>query len=94
MKKIDIKKSTIYKFDSKEDLSKSVLLLGEKGYFSDKWNFEHYEMGVLYEVLCGLKEVTYPFTRMTNGSITDNESHTAIHKYFIPEDKVVFENVN
>lgn len=47
MRKINVKESIVYKFDSKEDLSQAVLLLGEKGYFSDDEDFNEYVYGTL-----------------------------------------------
>lgn len=85
MKKIDTEKSVIYRFNKLSELTKCVLLLGEKGYFSDFENFSDYKYGTLTEVTVGYsaKEI-YPFRR------GENEADTGVYSYFIPESRVVF----
>lgn len=84
MKKIDVKESIVYKFDSKEDLSQAVLALSEKGYFSDDKDFSAYEYGRLYEVRCWLTSCNQPFV------LKDDEGNYNSYKYFITEESVVF----
>lgn len=82
--KIDVNKSTVYSFDRLSDLTKSVLLLGEKGYFSDCEDFSEYEYGILTEVTVNyIPKDVYPFKRCVDGADT-------VYGYFIPESKVVF----
>lgn len=83
MRKINVEKSIVYKFDDRDDLSQCVQLLGEKGYFSCKWNFEHYERGTLAEVMCSAKGYPHPFVREYDGELD-------CFKYFITEELVVF----
>lgn len=78
--KIDVEESIVYRFDSKEDLSQCVLLLGEKGYFSDNEDFSNYEYGTLTRVIVDVSDYSYPFIK--GGKIE--------YRYFITEDAVVF----
>lgn len=84
MKKIDVKESKIYRFDSREDLSQAILLLGEKGYFSDSDDFTECEYGTLIEVMGNVQVRSLPFVKRNNNA--DN-----YFKYFIAEKTIVFE---
>lgn len=83
MKKIDINKSTVRKFNSRYDLSNGMLDLGQQGYFSDTEDFAEYEHGTLIEVMGNVNARTYPFVK--DGNISDS-----CFKYFIPANLVVF----
>lgn len=80
---IDVEESIVYRFDSKEDLSQCVLLLGENGYFSDDKDFHTYEYGTLSEVRCWIPLCNHPFVKR-------HYEETMGFTYFIPEDAVVF----
>lgn len=81
--KIDVEKSIIYRFDDTTDLSEAVLLLGEKGYFSDDKDFSDYITGTLTRVVCCLERTEYTFVGR-NGESSD------AYRYFIPKNGVVF----
>lgn len=83
--KIDVEKSIIYRFDDTTDLSEAVLLLGEKGYFSDDKDFSDYITGTLTRVICSLEKTECPFVNRNEESTYEYK-----YKYFIPENKVVF----
>lgn len=85
--KIDLEKSTIYRFDDRNDLSEAVLMLGVKGYFSDDKDFSDYTTGTLIRVCCWLEKIECPFV-CGNGKSSD------VYRYFIPENKVVFNKEN
>ena len=80
--KIDVEKSIIYRFDDKNDLSEAVLLLGNKGYFSDNEDFSDYTTGTLTRVECWLEKTDYTF-------VSRNEKSSDAYRYFIPEYRVV-----
>lgn len=84
MKKIDVKESKIYRFDSREDLSKAILLLGEKGYFSNTKDFTDCEYGTLIEVMGNVQVRSFPFVKRNNNA-------DGCYQYFIAEKAVVFE---
>lgn len=79
MKKINIEKSKIYKYNSKSDLLECAdKMLGKEGYFSDYSDFKHFNVGTLVEIRFLFKGSNYPF--MTNFSeIGENVGF----KYFI-----------
>ena len=81
--KIDLEKSTIYRFCNITDLSQAVLSLNEKGYFSDDEDFCNYNTGTLTRVWCWREKSEFPF-------VFSNEKTTDSSRYFIPENKVVF----
>ena len=81
--KIDVEKSVIYRFDDRMDLSEAVLMLGEKGYFSDNEDFSNYVTGILARVICWFDQAEFTF------SCRDEET-SEVYRYFIPENKVVF----
>lgn len=84
MKKINIKESKIYRFDSREDLSQAILLLGEKGYFSNTKDFTKYGYGTLIEVMGNVQVRSFPFVKRNNND-------DSCYQYFIAEKTVVFE---
>ena len=81
--KIDVEKSVIYRFDDKNDLSEAVLMLSEKGYFSDDEDFNNYVTGMLARVICWFDQADFTFS-------CKNEEICEVYRYFIPESKVVF----
>ena len=81
--KIDVEKSTIYRFDDKNDLSEAVLLLGNKGYFSDDEDFSEYTTDILTRVVCWLEKTEYTF-------VSRNGKSSNAYRYFIPNYGVVF----
>ena len=81
--KIDVEKSVIYRFDDRMDLSEAVLMLGEKGYFSDNEVFSNYITGTLVRVICWFDQAEFTFS-------CKNEETSEVYRYFIPENKVVF----
>ena len=81
--KIDVEKSIIYRFDDRMDLSEAVLMLGEKGYFSDNEDFSNYVIGTLARVVCWFDQADFTFS-------CRNEETCEVYRYFIPESKVVF----
>lgn len=84
--KVNVEKSKVYKFDSKDDLLKCAELLGIKGYFSDYANFKYFDTGMLVEIRFSLKDFNHPFML----SFIDGES--VGFKYFIPKHKIVFDD--
>lgn len=84
--KINIDKSKIYKYNSKNDLLECAdKMLGKEGYFSDYSDFKHFDTGTLVEIKFLLKGSNYPFMLSFAGDENIGFS------YFIPKDTIVFE---
>ena len=82
MKKINVIKSTVC-CRTILSLKTSFDYINEEGYFSDYESFSDYKEGVLKSVTMG-EGIDYPYG--CNGTDTVNS-----YKYFIPKNKVVFE---
>lgn len=82
MKKIDVNKSTVC-CRTILSLKNAFDYLNEEGYFSDYESFSDYKEGVLKIITMG-EGITYPY-----GCNDTDVNHS--YKYFIPKNKVVFE---
>lgn len=81
MKKINVNKSTVFG-KTIPGLKESFNYLNEEGFFSDFGDFLEYKEGILNSVTIG-ENIGYPY------GCKDNKDYN--YKYFIPKNKVVFE---
>lgn len=82
MKKINVKRSIVYRFDSRDDLANCIERIGENGYFSDFEDFSEYKEAVLKLITVG-EGIGYPY----GFSDIDIDNY----KYYIPKDLAIFE---